>query len=61
MSNRAKTLQNLYKRHKVTKEGLQKAVQDGTITPEEYFVITGEVYPGVEAPEEENPEEENPE
>ena len=25
MSNRAKTLQNLYKRHKVTIEGLRKA------------------------------------
>lgn len=45
MSNRAKTLQNLYKRHKVTIEGLRKAVQDGTITPEEYLEITGEVYP----------------
>ena len=44
MSNRAKTLQNLYKRGKVTKEGLKKAVSDGTITEEEYRTITGEDY-----------------
>lgn len=45
MSNRAKTLQNLYKRHRVTIEGLRRAAEDGTITAEEYLEITGEVYP----------------
>lgn len=45
MSKRAKTLADLYRRGKVTKEGLQKAVKDGTITPEEYKEITGEDYP----------------
>ena len=48
MSNRAKTLQNLYKRHKVTIEGLRRAVEDGTITPAEFEEITGIPY----APEE---------
>lgn len=39
MSNKAKTLQNLYRRGKVTEEGLQKAVEDGVITQEEYNTI----------------------
>lgn len=42
MSNRAKVLQRMYQRHLVTKEGLLKAVQDGTITEEEYHIIVGE-------------------
>ena len=41
MSERAKTLQRLYKRHLVTIAGLQKAVIDGTITQEEYNIIVG--------------------
>ena len=41
MSNRAKTLKNLYLRGKVTKAGLLKAVEDGTITEEEYIEIVG--------------------
>lgn len=41
MSSKAKTLQNLYRKGKVTKEGLQKAVIDGVITPEEYQEIVG--------------------
>lgn len=41
MSNRAKTLKNLYLRGKVTKDGLLKAVKDGTITEEEYIEIVG--------------------
>lgn len=45
MSSRAKILANLYKRGKVTKEGLQKAVQEKVITFAEYFEITGEKYP----------------
>lgn len=41
MSARAKALQNLYRRGKVTIEGLQKAVADGVITVEEYNIIVG--------------------
>lgn len=41
MSERAKQLQALYRRGKVTKEGLQKAVRDGVITEEEYIIIVG--------------------
>ena len=41
MSERALTLQRLYKRGIVTLKGLQKAVTDGTITQEEYNIIVG--------------------
>ena len=41
MSARAKALANLYKRGKITVEGLQKAVADGVITQEEYDMIVG--------------------
>lgn len=41
MSARAKALQNLYRRHKITIEGLQKAVEDGVITQDEYNQIVG--------------------
>lgn len=41
MSERAKVLKRLYERGKVTKEGLLRAVQDGTITEEEYIEIVG--------------------
>ena len=41
MSQKAKTLQQLYLRGKVTKEGLLKAVQDGVITEDEYIEIVG--------------------
>ena len=44
MSNRAKTLKNLYQRGKVTEKGLRKAVSDCTITQEEYHEITGNDY-----------------
>ena len=42
MSARAKALANLYRRNKITIEGLKKAVNDGTITANEYTEITGE-------------------
>ena len=42
MSPRAKALRNLYRRHKITIEGLHQAVVDGVITPEEYELIVGE-------------------
>lgn len=42
MSPKAKALQNLYKRGKITIEGLQKAVADGIITEAEYHLIVGE-------------------
>lgn len=41
MSAKAKALMNLYRRRKITIEGLQKAVQDGIITEEEYLMIVG--------------------
>lgn len=44
MSPRAKALQNLYLRHKVTIDGLRQAVVDGVITPEEFRLITGRTY-----------------
>lgn len=39
MSAKAKALQMLYRRGKITIEGLQKAVTDGVITQEEYEMI----------------------
>lgn len=36
MSARAKALMMLYKRGKITREGLRQAVNDGVITAEEY-------------------------
>lgn len=42
MSARAKALNSLYKRGKITKDGLKKAVEDGVITREEYRAIVGE-------------------
>ena len=44
MSARAKALANLYRRNKVTKDGLKQAVVDGVITAEQYQEITGEAY-----------------
>ena len=41
MSAKAKALDNLYRRGKVTLDGLRKAVADGVITPEEFTLITG--------------------
>ena len=34
----------LYRRGRITKAGLEKAVQDGVITSEQYTAITGEEY-----------------
>lgn len=44
MSARAKILADLYRRGKVTEDGLRKAVIDGTITEEEFELITGKPY-----------------
>lgn len=44
MSPKAKALQNLYRRGKVTIEGLRQAVADGVITADEFKLITGEDY-----------------
>lgn len=41
MSKRALVLQNLYRRGRVTKEGLLKALEDGVITDSEYLEIAG--------------------
>lgn len=45
MSPKAKAIDNLYKRGKIGVEGVAKAVEDGTITPAEYEMITGAYYP----------------
>ena len=44
MSARAKAMATLYRRNKVTKDGLKQAVEDGVITAAEYTEITGEAY-----------------
>lgn len=44
MSIKAKALKKLYDSHKITIEGVRKAVVDHIITPEEFTEITGEVY-----------------
>ena len=44
MSPKAKALQNLYRRGKVTIEGLRQAVEDGVITAVEFEIITGQEY-----------------
>ena len=44
MSAKAKAMANLYRRNKVTKDGLKQAVVDGVITAAEYTGITGEAY-----------------
>ncbi len=44
MNPRAKALQNLFRRGKVTIDGVRKAVADGTITAAEFKLITGEDY-----------------
>ena len=44
MNVRVKALANLYRRNKVTKEGLRQAVLDNVITTEEYHEITKEQY-----------------
>ena len=44
MSARAKAMANLYRRQKVTKEGLRQAVADGVLTAAEYQEITGTLY-----------------
>jgi hypothetical protein len=44
MSARAKAMANLYRRNKVTEDGLKQAVADGVITSEEYTEITGKEY-----------------
>ena len=36
MSVKANALKNLYRRHKITIDGLRQAVADGVITQEEY-------------------------
>jgi len=41
MSPKAKALQNLYRRGKITVDGLRKAITDGVITKEEFMLITG--------------------
>ncbi|MCQ2439441.1 MAG: XkdX family protein [Oscillospiraceae bacterium] len=44
MSAKAKAINTLYKRGKITKDGVRKAVEDGVITEAEYMEIVGEPY-----------------
>ena len=44
MSARAKAMASLYRRGKVTKDGLKQSVVDGVITATEYEEIAGEAY-----------------
>ena len=44
MSARAKAMANLYRRGKVSQEGLGQAVVDSVITAAEYQEITGAAY-----------------
>ena len=44
MSARAKAMANLYRRKKITKEGLKQAVVDGVLTAAEDQEMTGEAY-----------------
>ncbi len=37
-------LKELYRRNKITKNGLKKAVEDGLLSTEEYALITSEDY-----------------
>lgn len=48
MSIRAKALANLYRRERITIDGLRQAVSDGVITAAEYQEITGEAFPETE-------------
>lgn len=41
MSTKAKALQNLYKRGRITKDAVKQALADGIITEEEYIEIVG--------------------
>lgn len=40
------SLTRLYKAGRLTKEQIAERVEKGSITPEDYEVITGEPYPG---------------
>ena len=41
MSAKAKALQNLYKRGRITKDAVRQALDDGLITEQEYIEIVG--------------------
>lgn len=41
MSAKAKALQNLYKRGRITKDAVRQAMEDGVITEQEYIEIVG--------------------
>ena len=43
-----KSLTRLYNKGSLTKEDIAERVEKGTITPEDYEDITGEVYPGID-------------
>lgn len=41
-----KSLTRLYNKGSLTKEDIAERVEKGTISPDDYETITGEVYPG---------------
>jgi len=43
-----KSLTRLYESGRLTKDQVAERVEKGTITPEEYEIITGEAYPADE-------------
>ena len=43
-----KSLTRLYNKGSLTKEDIAERVEKGTVTQEEYEVITGETYPGID-------------
>lgn len=45
-STLVKSLTRLYNKGALTKEDIAERAEKGTITPEDYEVITGEAYPG---------------
>lgn len=44
MSPKAKALLNLFRRGRISIDGLRHSVSDGVITAEEFFLITGQEY-----------------
>lgn len=45
MNAKVKALESLYRRKKITKDGLKKAVVDGVLSAEQYKELTGEDFP----------------
>lgn len=44
MSDKAKAINTLFKAKRITLDGVRKAVEEKIITPEEFVIITGNLY-----------------